>query len=172
MLVLDPSAIAASLGVVRDDRLNVMPHERAEAVHVPPAHFLLFRSGEIGLNAVALALVAGIVKVPMHDIQYVQERLVLHHEGRFIPLVALNEAWDMAEDEFIPVIVLGQDGAFVGLIVDHIVDIVEGVFEMCIRDRFLDPRQEFSGNGRLLVAFQATASPCIRKQALPLRFFR
>ena len=132
VLVLDPSAIAASLGVVRDDRLNVMPHTGAEAAHVPPSHFLLFSSSEIGLNAVALALVAGIVKVPMHDIQYVQERLVLHHEGRFIPLVALNEAWEMAEDEFIPVIVLGQDEACVGLIVDHIVDIVEGVFDVQI----------------------------------------
>lgn len=72
--------------------------------------------------AIALSSVIAIEKVELSDINSVNNEDVIDHRGKIIPLVHLDEVFELESDEeekdFINVVVCTKDDSTVGLVVD------------------------------------------------------
>lgn len=74
--------------------------------------------------AIALSSVTAIEKVPLSDIKSVDQEDVYDHRGKVIPLVYLDQVFELKGDsedkDFINVVVCTKDDAAAGLVVDSL----------------------------------------------------
>jgi two-component system chemotaxis sensor kinase CheA len=131
-LILDVLGIGQCSGVLSNSR------EQARAVADQKARtgeglqrLLLFSAGSFQRLAVPLALVARLEEFPQESIERAGGRQVVQYRGRILPLVPLatvlgSEGPDLsAAADPVQVIVFKDGDRSIGLIVDHIVDVVE-----------------------------------------------
>jgi two-component system chemotaxis sensor kinase CheA len=124
VLILDPSGIAASLGLDGSSNLSVASVRRE---FVPPreaTRFVVFRAGTGTLKALPLSLIARIETVSGARVMTADGLGVTQHRGRLMPLVPVGDIAHETRDEW-PVLVVGVGGEPMGLLVSEIVDIVE-----------------------------------------------
>lgn len=87
---------------------------------------LLFRAGDATPKAVPLGLVARIETVERDQIETAGGRPLVQYRGRLMPLVPLDAGWDASiAPERQPVLVFGEDGRSLGLVVEEILDVIE-----------------------------------------------
>jgi two-component system chemotaxis sensor kinase CheA len=94
---------------------------------------LLFQHGETGRMAVDLSVVARLEEFPRDSVEVAADREVVQYRGQIMPLLRVSEALGSHrgnEVESLQVVVYSGQGRSVGLVVDRILDIVEGSYVM------------------------------------------
>ncbi len=121
VLILDPSGIAAGLGLVQSSDYTVV------ATVEPPSEpkgvrLILFRAGYGTVKAIPLSLIARIEVVTAASLERSDGMFVMQHRDQLMLLLPVGDV-EFADEH--PVLVLGVGGETMGLIVEEILDIVE-----------------------------------------------
>jgi two-component system chemotaxis sensor kinase CheA len=133
IMILDLNGIARSAGL-GGDGAETSPGGLSDTADWPTGAtalgsrtaLLLFRAGDVTPKAVPLGLVARIETVECEHIESAGGRPLVQYRGRLMPLVPLDPAWHVsAAPQRIPVLVFGEQGRSLGLVVDAIIDVVE-----------------------------------------------
>ena len=86
-------------------------------------------------------MVSRLEKIPSATVEWAGDQELVQYRGRLMPLIQLSRALgigayqDDHEHEFMQVVVCGQNGSTVGLVVDEIVDVVEETVSLQRRKR-------------------------------------
>lgn len=127
IMILDPNGIAAATG-------EVVAHESApveQAAHQRVSRagqktsLLLFNSGDGGVKAVPLGLVARLEEIDRKDIEFSNGRPIVQYRGKLMPLVPIGDNVDFAGEGPQPLLVFSDQTRSMGLLVSDILDIVE-----------------------------------------------
>ena len=127
VLILDPSGIAANLGIEkstdkkRTDLRDPSAHERRRLV--------MFRAGSGAPKVLPLSLVSRIEMVETNRIESSDGRLMVLLQGRLMPIVPISHEIDMSRPSY-PVLVVSTEKRSIGLMTDEIVDILEEKLEI------------------------------------------
>jgi len=127
VMILDPNGIAAATGETD------LPDEQAEAEaerhvshHEETVSMLVFRAVNKAPKAVPLALVARLEEIDLKTIEVSNDQYVAQYRGQIMPLVRMEGAPELGDEGRQPVLVFTDRDRTMGLVVDEIVDIVEG----------------------------------------------
>ncbi|PHQ70074.1 MAG: hybrid sensor histidine kinase/response regulator [Sneathiella sp.] len=128
IMILDPNGMAATTGddVVGTGRTigeDVSQTARADDTTA----MLVFRAGNAEPKAVPLSLVARLEEIDIDTIETTDGKLVVQYRGQLMPLTMLDDTnGKIVEVGRQPVLVFSDRDRSMGLIVDEIVDIVDG----------------------------------------------
>ncbi len=126
-MILDPNGIAVAAGHVvtggrrTDAETSDQVGRDGEALSI-----LVFRSGESGLKAVPLSLVARLEEIDLGKVERNHDQFLVRYRGQSMPLVRIGSSGELGKEGYQPVVVFANGGRPLGLVVDEIVDIVEG----------------------------------------------
>jgi two-component system chemotaxis sensor kinase CheA len=131
IMILDPNGIGATIGTLPDNDIR-------QAVAAPASRdlsesktaLLVFKAGGDGFKAVPLGLVTRLEEVDASAIEHAEGRSLLQYRGRLMPLVPANDAVTPRVSGAQPLLVFSRGDHIAGVLVDEIVDIVEGRFEI------------------------------------------
>ncbi len=146
-LILDVLGIAQSTGVVseaREKSLSELSAQVEEKSAKDQRKLLLFRGPDDARMAIPLSLVARLEEFFVKNVENVGVGDVVQYRGEILPLIYVREilperrkelrhpdASDPAKDgNKIQAVVYSDQGHSVGLVVDQILDIVEGAFDL------------------------------------------
>ncbi len=126
VMILDPNGIASQTGEIsvtdaQDEAFEQRFQRREDEVSL-----LVFRSGDRSPKAVPLALVARLEEVDLAQVEDSNGQRVVQYRGALMPLVSMEPERELAAEGHQPILVFSDRGRSMGLIVDEIVDIVEG----------------------------------------------
>lgn len=126
IMILDPNGIAADTGekALAHDR-NTEDRHRHEAKGEDLTALLVFRAGGEQPKAVPLALVARLEEIEAAEIEFANGQHLVQYRGRLMPLVKVDESYELKSEGRQPVVVFADGDHTMGLVVDEIVDIVE-----------------------------------------------
>ncbi|WP_404384108.1 chemotaxis protein CheW [Caenispirillum salinarum] len=126
IMILDPNGIATATGEVT---MGTGTATEAAAQHDARGDdrtsLLVFRAGGKDLKAVPLALVARLEEVDCATVEHSYGKPVVQYRGQLMPLVTVNQGYEIPEEGRQPVLVFSDRDRSMGLVVDEIVDIVE-----------------------------------------------
>jgi two-component system, chemotaxis family, sensor kinase CheA len=129
IMILDvPGISALTLGGVSpeeaSDQLTVEV-QKEEGVEEDTMSVVVFSSGTSTRQAVPLALVSRLEKIPTERIESADGRWMVQYRGSLLPLVPASEHIDMRADGGQPVIVFSDGTRSMGLAVQEITDILD-----------------------------------------------
>ncbi|MCC7251456.1 chemotaxis protein CheW [Hyphomicrobium sp.] len=127
VLILDPSGLAASLGIEKSTekkRAEVRDQNALER-----RRLVMFKAGSGAPKVLPLSLVSRIEMVETSRIESSDGRLMVLLQGRLMPIVPISHEIDMSQPSY-PVLVVATDTHAIGLMADEIVDILEEKLEI------------------------------------------
>lgn len=132
-LILDVMGIAQRASVVSEerDRARADKAEQAQNLASESQSFMVFAVGENGRVAMPLSMVARLEEFERNAIERAGNQDVVQYRSQIMPLINLNQVLDYGtsqsndEDGSLQVIVYSEEGRYVGLVVDRILDIVD-----------------------------------------------
>ena len=133
-LILDVAGIAQLAGVISESRAISRSDEtrRADPSNVEKQSLLLFRAGRFERLAVPLSLVARLEEFPKSKLEQAAGGMVVQYRGQILPLLPLASHLDRSDStatsgqDPVQVVVFADGERHIGLLVDQIIDIVEG----------------------------------------------
>jgi two-component system, chemotaxis family, sensor kinase CheA len=131
IMILDPNGLASNVGAIAEAH-NDNAAGLADLLNsgAEKSSLLIFKSGAGGPKAVPLAIVTRLEEIDVSRIESASGRPMIQYRGRLMRLVTLAADMAIRETGTQPVLVFGSRGSAVGLVVDEIVDIVEGALEI------------------------------------------
>jgi two-component system chemotaxis sensor kinase CheA len=127
VLILDPSGLAANLGIEKST------DKKREQSRDPNAHerrrLVMFKAGSGAPKVLPLSLVSRIEMVETSRIESSDGRLMVLLQGRLMPIVPISHEIDMSRPAY-PVLVVATEKRSIGLMADEIVDILEEKLEI------------------------------------------
>jgi two-component system chemotaxis sensor kinase CheA len=126
VMILDPNGIASQTGEISVTDAQDETVEQRFARREDEVALLVFRSGDQAPKAVPLALVARLEEIDLAQVEVSNGQRVVQYRGVLMPLVSMEADRVLAGEGRQPVLVFSDRGRSMGLIVDDIVDIVEG----------------------------------------------
>lgn len=136
IMIIDPNGIAQTI----TDEAVSSAYEETQKTEQPshPAReqtaMLLFRAGGPELKAVPLSLITRLEEIDVNTIEPSGGRKLVQYRGRLMPLLSLHDDQQWRSEGNQPVLVFTERDRAMGLVVDEIVDIVEGVLNIEVRD--------------------------------------
>ena len=125
IMILDPNGLCTAAGQARFDTDSAKKTaQEEETQNGELASLLLFRAGGSDLKAVPLEVVTRIEEIAGEAVEHAGGRPVVQYRGHLMPLVVINAAHEWKSGVRQPVLVLGDEGRAMGLVVDEVVDIV------------------------------------------------
>ena len=126
IMILDPNGIASSTSDAAvtetgDHADDGVQHGTADDT----AAILVFRAGGIEPKAVPLSLVARLEEVDVGTVERSNGRVMVQYRGRLMPLVRLDDSYELKETGRQPILVFTDGDRSMGLVVDEIVDIID-----------------------------------------------
>ncbi len=132
IMILDPNGIAAATGEVvahGSAPVEQAAHQRISRA-AQKASLLLFNSGDGGVKAVPLALVARLEEIDRSEIEFSNGKPIIQYRGKLMPLVPIGDSIDFGGEGRQPLLVFSDQTRSMGLIVSEILDIVEEVLNI------------------------------------------
>ena len=127
VMILDPNGIAAATGEVElAEESSDAEAERHAARDDDTVSMLVFRAVGESPKAVPLALVARLEEIDVGKIEISNDQFVVQYRGQLMPLIQMQGASELGSEGRQAVIVFSDKERSMGLVVDQIVDIVEG----------------------------------------------
>jgi two-component system chemotaxis sensor kinase CheA len=128
-MILDPSGIADASGV----DIGAESDAAAEAAQAMKGKvpMLVFRAG--ATCAIPLSAVARLEEFPAAAIEQAEGGRVARYRGGLLPLTPFHPAIKFSTKGRLPVLVLGEGAARIGLVVEEIMDIVEAPLDIVPR---------------------------------------
>ncbi|MCC6886924.1 MAG: hybrid sensor histidine kinase/response regulator [Hyphomicrobiales bacterium] len=130
IMIIDPNGIAQNLSGAVSARLAVDTHDERNDENGETESMLLFRAGSPNPKAVLLSLVTRLEVVDPRSIETANGRPVLQYRGQLMPLIPADADMRIKSAGAQPLLVFSNEGRSMGLLVDEIVDIVEGRLEI------------------------------------------
>lgn len=130
-LILDIPGLARLSGMASQGRDTRRLDNTTKKSGEDPQSFLVFSAGNYKRVAVPLALVSRLEQIESSRIEHASGRSVMHYRGQILPLLHLasllngQHASESMPDANAQLIVVGEGVRQTGVIVDHIIDIVE-----------------------------------------------
>ena len=136
-LILDILGLAQRARVIGESRESALKEKDKDKGKDETATdhqtLLLVQCGSQGRMAIPLSLVARLEEFPSSAIELAGEQEVTQYRGQIMPLIRLSQVMAAAgekaptssQEQRMQVVVYSEGGRSVGLIVDHIVDIVD-----------------------------------------------
>jgi len=126
IMILDPNGIVSQIGDKMDDSTSFgMEEETREAVKDNSEAILLFSTGDNNRRAVPLSLVARLEEIDVTSIEKSDGKPVFQYRGRLMPLVTLDDNYQLKEEGRQPLLVFTDGDKTMGIAVDEILDILE-----------------------------------------------
>ena len=125
IMILDPNGIASYSGEVGGDA-EANLETAASADDDQTTSMLVFRAGGPELKAVPLALIARLEEIELASVETVHGSHVVQYREHLMPLIPFHDDFKFAESGRQPVLVFADHQRSMGLVVDEIVDIVDG----------------------------------------------
>ena len=126
IMILDPNGIAAATGeILLADQAAAQLAESAEGSGQEKTAFLVFRTKATEPKAVPLALVARLEELDRSTIEYSNGVPVVQYRGALMPLLTVDESFDLESEGRQPILVFTDRERSMGLMVEEIIDIVE-----------------------------------------------
>ncbi|WP_020180706.1 chemotaxis protein CheW [Methylopila sp. M107] len=133
VLILDPNGLAQSVSAAGRDARVVAAAEQGDGRPLASTSIvpmLLFRAGAGAPKAAPLALLTRLEMIDSSRIEHADGRLVVQYRGALMPLIKASDDLELSQTGEQPLLVFSDDGRWVGLIVDEILDIVEERIEI------------------------------------------
>lgn len=134
IMILDPAAIARKFSIERavSQLESETARQNAALESREKAAMLIFKAHGDAYRAVPLALISRIHVFPAADVTCSGGRVVVKYNGRLMQLFTMDEQAVVKGGQDITALVLSDDRseAAMGLIIDHIVDIMEGDLDL------------------------------------------
>lgn len=130
IMILDPNGIAAATSgsaqteAKADEDAHAGQRDRREAVSM-----LVFRAGGESAKAVPLSLIARLEEADLATAEEAGQRTVLQYRGGLMPLVGIDGQPAPRQGKH-PILVFTEGERMLGLVVDEVVDIVEGSLDL------------------------------------------
>lgn len=126
IMIIDPHGIAVN---VSDTLASTSNGDEADGVAAQAddqrSSMLVFRAGDDSPKAVPLALVARLEEIDVEKIEISGGQAMVQYRGALMPLVKINDLYDLKEEGRQPMLVFADENKSMGLAVDEIVDIIE-----------------------------------------------
>ncbi|MBX2879488.1 MAG: chemotaxis protein CheA [Granulosicoccus sp.] len=140
-LILDTQGIGLRAGVMGDNPEKAVDSKLPETNEKTGESetLLLVRTGSEGRLAIPLSLVARLEQFEVSQTEMAGDTQVVQYRGQILPLVPLSGflherragyGSDEADNDLLQVVVFGEEGRQVGLVVDEIIDVVDEVLEV------------------------------------------
>ena len=126
VMILDPNGIASQTGEINVADGHGEASEQRHMRREDEVALLVFRSGDDAPKAVPLALVARLEEIDLSHVEDSNGQHVVQYRGVLMPLVSMEDDRELGSEGRQPVLVFSDRGRSMGLVVDDIVDIVEG----------------------------------------------
>jgi two-component system chemotaxis sensor kinase CheA len=131
IMILDPNGIATRTGEITvGGQQGVESKAKSESSDRETTSMLVFRAGGNEIRAVPLALVARLEEIDVESIEYSNGRPLVQYRGKLMPLVFIDNAYQMKTEGRQPTLVFQDRERTMGLVVDEIVDIVDDVLNV------------------------------------------
>lgn len=127
VLILDPAAIGANLGIEKST--DTKRAELRDQSALERRRLVMFRAGSGAPKVLPLSLVSRIEMVETSRIESSDGRLMVLLQGRLMPIVPISHETDMSRPAY-PVLVVATEKRAIGLMADEIVDILEENLEI------------------------------------------
>lgn len=129
IMILDPNGISAATSeanheAAEDEAVKASISSRNEMVSM-----LVFRAGVGGNKAVPLSLIARLEEADLSTAEFAGERTVIQYRGGLMPLVGFDGRPAQRDGKH-PILVFAEGDRMCGLVVDEVVDIVEGSLDL------------------------------------------
>ncbi|MGV8997323.1 MAG: hybrid sensor histidine kinase/response regulator [Parvibaculaceae bacterium] len=129
IMILDPNGISAATSeaaheAAAEDKVATATSNRHETVSM-----LVFKAGAGGNKAVPLSLIARLEEADLSKAEFAGERTVIQYRGGLMPLVGFDGLPAVREGQH-PILVFAEGDRMCGLVVDEVVDIVEGSLDL------------------------------------------
>ncbi|HRW29854.1 MAG TPA: hybrid sensor histidine kinase/response regulator, partial [Emcibacteraceae bacterium] len=128
IMILDPNGIASEA----NEAMSELSDQRAEeeddvsrATFEDKEAILLFRAGGDTKRAVPLSLVSRLEEIDVSKIEISEGNKMVQYRGKLMPLVLINDKYDIKSEGRQPMLVFTNDDKAMGIIVDEISDIKE-----------------------------------------------
>jgi len=125
IMILDPNGIASHSGDVSADA-DANLDMAATSSDDQTTSMLVFRAGSPELKAVPLALIARLEEIDLSSVETVHGSHVVQYREHLMPLIPFDDDFKFPEEGRQPVLVFADHERSMGLVVDDIVDIVDG----------------------------------------------
>ncbi len=127
VMILDPNGIAAATGEIS---VAEGAEDNAKGRHMASSSdsvaMLIFRAVDNTPKAVPLALVARLEEIDLQQVEFSNGQYVVQYRGQLMPLVMMDPSQKLESEGRQPVLVFADRNRTMGLVVQEIVDIVEG----------------------------------------------
>lgn len=124
VLILDPNGVCTALGLEQTREAGAASVETPKSSSSDKTRLVYFRAGSGVDKVLPLSNIARIETVPSDRIEQSNGMMLMHHQGRLMPIVAAAHDVMVKEGDN-TVFVISPDGEPFGLLVDSIVDIIE-----------------------------------------------
>ncbi len=125
IMILDPNGIASHTGDVSSDA-DATLEKAASVSDDQTTSMLVFRAGGPELKAVPLALIARLEEIELSNVETVHGAHVVQYREHLMPLIPFQDEFEFQDSGRQPVLVFADSERSMGLVVDEIVDIVDG----------------------------------------------
>lgn len=126
IMIIDPHGIAVNTSESLTSTSNDEEADRvASQAGDQRSSMLVFRAGNETPKAVPLALVARLEEIDVEKIEVSGGQAMVQYRGALMPLVKINDLYDLKEEGRQPMLVFADESKSMGLAVDEIVDIIE-----------------------------------------------
>ncbi len=125
IMILDPNGIASHSGDIGGDA-DASLEAAASTEDDQTTSMLVFRASGPELKAVPLALIARLEEIELASVETVHGSHVVQYRDHLMPLIPFHDDFTFPETGRQPVLVFADHERSMGLIVDEIVDIVDG----------------------------------------------
>ncbi len=127
IMILDPNGIVSQIGDSMNDTtgFGMEEEETSKKTKDEREAILLFGAGGNDCRAVPLSLVARLEEIDVASIEKSDGKPVFQYRGRLMPLVTLDDSYQLKEEGRQPVLVFADGDKTMGIAVDEILDILE-----------------------------------------------
>ena len=126
IMILDPNGIAMQTGDISlGEQSASLTAASADEEADDRVAMLLFRASDETPKAVPLALVARLEEIDLANVEWAGGRPMVQYRGRLMPLVSIDDNYEIKKEGRQPVVVFSDQERSMGLLVDAINDIVE-----------------------------------------------
>lgn len=126
IMILDPNGIANTMGEIESDTMDRAAEQLQHRSDTSKkTSLLLFQIADQAPKAVPLSLIARLENVDLKTVEYSSGQMMVQYRGTLMPLTPFNSSVKLDKEGEKPVLVFADHAQSMGLIVDHIIDIID-----------------------------------------------
>lgn len=135
IMILDPNGLISLLGDLPSSQTlneNTSPQQKINDDHKQDV-FLIFHANDDTPKAIPLSSLTRLETITLEKVEFSDKKAFAQYRGNLTPLLTLNNAQEFPRTGIKPTFILSNTKYTMGIIVDEIIDILEGDAEFKIK---------------------------------------